>query len=123
MRAEEDDFDADEIEELPLCSRCKYDLTGLPSRGFCPECGQRYDIELDVGLRRSMSAEERGDWIMRRLRMLLLLAAAVVIMVCAGALSMIAVTPRKPLIVGAAAAGLCVLAAAADWLLARWDDR
>lgn len=28
----------------PVCSNCRYDLTGLPQRGRCPECGSRYDL-------------------------------------------------------------------------------
>jgi hypothetical protein len=26
-----------------LCVWCRYDLTGMPSRGTCPECGELYD--------------------------------------------------------------------------------
>lgn len=28
-----------------LCERCAYNLTGLPARHRCPECGSAYDIE------------------------------------------------------------------------------
>ncbi len=27
------------------CARCGFDLTGLPSRHYCPECGLRFDLE------------------------------------------------------------------------------
>jgi len=39
---------------LPLggeayCAHCGYQLTGLPQRGACPECGQEYDPGSIVG--------------------------------------------------------------------------
>lgn len=30
----------------PWCWECRYDLSGLPERGCCPECGSRYDAAL-----------------------------------------------------------------------------
>lgn len=30
-----------------LCTQCGHSLAGLPDSGLCPECGHRFDIELD----------------------------------------------------------------------------
>lgn len=33
-----------------LCTHCGYDVSGLNSRGMCPECGQTYDLARDVAV-------------------------------------------------------------------------
>lgn len=30
-----------------LCTQCGHSLAGLPDQGHCPECGERFDIDLD----------------------------------------------------------------------------
>lgn len=32
-------------ERPAVCLRCTYDLTGLPRRARCPECGHPYDLD------------------------------------------------------------------------------
>lgn len=35
----------------PHCGACDYPLSGLPRLGYCPECGQRYNLTTRLGLR------------------------------------------------------------------------
>ena len=51
-----------------FCSKCRYELIGLPPKGTCPECGQKYDVRRRIGVRYRETPEERGDRIMRRVR-------------------------------------------------------
>ncbi|GMV70989.1 MAG: hypothetical protein AMXMBFR77_08280 [Phycisphaerales bacterium] len=45
-----------------LCSRCCYDLTGLPDSGSCPECGTSYDPDTLKRYWGSMAAKRsRGE--------------------------------------------------------------
>ncbi len=40
----------------PLCPTCGYNLTGLPTRGICPECGRSFDLAL-------LSVRRRKPWL------------------------------------------------------------
>ena len=46
----------------PWCWECKYDLTGLPDRGCCPECGSRYNARLHrpVSLREKLAERAKS---------------------------------------------------------------
>ena len=49
------------VESDPICGKCGYTLLGAPFKGTCPECGQEYDTALGIGLKKELSAVERGD--------------------------------------------------------------
>ena len=51
-----------------FCDQCDYELIGLPPKGKCPECGQRYDVNRHVGVRDQQTAEQRGVLIAKRIR-------------------------------------------------------
>lgn len=71
-----------------LCGQCEYDLTGLPPRGACPECGQYYNMRTGQGISTTAGEQQRrADRIMARVRTILLLVAIVVVMGCGGLLS------------------------------------
>lgn len=36
------------LDEDVACGRCAYNLRGLPTRHFCPECGEAYDESTEV---------------------------------------------------------------------------
>jgi len=77
-------------EHVQHCRQCEYDLTGLPTRGRCPECGGTYNLKTGQGVTGGPSeSHRRGDRIMARIRTILLLLAIVVVMGCGGLLSWI----------------------------------
>ena len=64
---------------IPLCSKCGYELRGLPPRGVCPECGQKYDAVKNRGIRLPETPEERGSRLMRKVVRWFLVAAGAAI--------------------------------------------
>ena len=71
------------------CEKCGYDLTGISSRGTCPECGSFYDVLTGkglVGTSRTSQSVERGHRIMARIRTICLGLATLSILGCGGAL-------------------------------------
>ncbi|MCC6580850.1 MAG: hypothetical protein IT440_10445 [Phycisphaeraceae bacterium] len=123
MKDEQDEPELDEEveDDQPLCGKCGYSLTGLPRRGNCPECGHPFDQMTGRGLKRAMTPEERGDRVLRLARIIGLVVFAMLAMVCGGLLSMIAVTPRKPLILAGVVASLCLVGAVADYVMGRMN--
>lgn len=103
------------------CGKCGYDLSGLPVRGSCPECGQRYDTQARVGIQRTSRRQQKADRLLRRIRTIACFLAAGVVMGCAGLLSLKAVTPGKPLVAGAFLAVLCIVAGITSFLYERED--
>lgn len=69
------------------CSKCGYDLLGLPPKGECPECGQRYNVAIREGTTDpKYASRDKFDWFMRRARTLILIVLALFVMMCGGAL-------------------------------------
>lgn len=87
--------------DSPQCAKCGYDLTGLPERGGCPECGQPFNQRTGDGVKQELSPQQKSAKFMRRLRTIALALMAMGVMGCGGLLSLIAVHPRKPLVTGA----------------------
>lgn len=72
------------------CRNCEYELTGLPNRGRCPECGNEYDMKSGKGIIGGPSdRHRRGERIMARIRTILLGVAVLVVMSCGGLLSLL----------------------------------
>jgi hypothetical protein len=107
---------------LPQCSKCGYDLLGLPERGGCPECGNPYNLSTGQGMVRPVTPEERGAKLLGRLRTITLLGMAGFVILCSGLLSRIAVSPRKPLAAGALVAGLLIVLGVLSIFVERQKD-
>lgn len=77
------------------CSKCGYELLGLPTKGECPECGQRYNMAIREGTTDpKYAARDKFDWFMRRARTLVLIALALLVMMCGGVLQWIVTAGR-----------------------------
>ncbi len=61
------------------CGKCGYDLTGLSPRGHCPECGNLFDRGRGLGIKHTLTAEERGDRLMKLIRTIALALATLVV--------------------------------------------
>lgn len=55
------------------CAKCDYELTGLPQRGKCPECGHKYSLVTGMG---TMEAIDPVDRMISRARRALTLGLA-----------------------------------------------
>lgn len=70
--------------QLPLCSKCGYDLTGLNAVGRCPECGQPFNTKTRKGMKSDKDDMYRADRIFKQVRIGLLLVGGFLILSCAG---------------------------------------
>ena len=93
-----------------LCSQCKYDLTGLPGSGTCPECGQRYWVTRGKGIHTITSGEVRGRMLARKLRTIALLVAGLLLIIIGAALQFWA-AKQNALLTGAGVGALLLLCA------------
>ena len=109
-------------EQPDYCGKCGYDLTGLPSVGDCPECGQTYSSWSDAGGgRHGADRSARRPWIVRHARSLLLLVAALPVLCCAGLLSFVAGSSQYVLIAGSVLTFLLLLGAAISYVFERLE--
>ena len=69
------------------CHDCGYDLTGLPDKGRCPECGVLYDKH---SVYRVMQANQ-PEWT-RHIKWVFLAAFTGLVLICGGAL---AIDPQR----------------------------
>ena len=86
-----------------LCAKCRYDLTGLPGVGNCPECGQRYWITRGKGIYHGDSAEQRGS------RVVLAFVGLVILVV--GTIVQLATQRSNALLTGLGLGGIFILLA------------
>jgi len=93
-----------------LCSKCRYDLSGLPGVGNCPECGQRYWITRGKGIYHGDSAEARGGRIVRRLRTIIFLVLGMIVLV-AGTIVQLATKRQNAFLTGLGVGGLLLVVA------------
>lgn len=84
MKGAASDYDA--IMRPIQCSKCNYDLSGLPGSGACPECGQRYWVTRGKGIHTTESSEVRGSRVAKRIRTIALLIAGLLLIVLGAAL-------------------------------------
>ena len=66
------------LHETFFCGECGYDLTGLHAVGHCPECGNRYNLGSRKGVKQPPSPLDRGDQVVRHIRVFLFGAGAAV---------------------------------------------
>ena len=105
-----------------ICSKCKYDLRGLPNRGGCPECGNTYNKDRLIGIASPDNGYQRSEKIAFWLKIACLVIGALMVLGCSGVLSYIAKDPRKPLITGGVICCMMVLMAIAMVILKYMDD-
>lgn len=99
------------------CSRCGYELTGLPGlRGTCPECGQFWDVLTGKGTGDvDARGHRRSQKLINRLRTIAIALFAVGVMICGGAASFIASNPWRPIAMAGMVAVVALLAAATSY--------
>lgn len=96
------------------CHKCGYELTGLASRGTCPECGEGYDTQSQY-----RTTQGSQHFISRHAAPIGLGMVAVLILICGGALSLVASNSVSLILVTLAVAGLPAFGAFVYW----WSDR
>ncbi|MEM9419819.1 MAG: hypothetical protein AAGA25_12335 [Planctomycetota bacterium] len=104
------------------CSNCGYDLMGVPREGRCPECGQRYDIALGMGVTKvsaNMLAHQRGDKAVYLVKLWGMIIAAAACLGIGGLLSLISSEPRRPIMLGMLLASLFAFGAFVTWFTER----
>lgn len=62
-------------DEAPECLKCHYDLTGLLTKGRCPECGLRYNLSTGAGTQLDVSRFMHMDRKLQTMRIWALLLA------------------------------------------------
>lgn len=101
----------------PHCAKCGYELSGLPMRGRCPECGQVFDQIRHIGTRMPDTPEDRGSRFMRRLGQGFLVVAGGALL----ALSLTVAILRRsmtPMYVGGFIGAMMVVLGLVSW----WTD-
>ena len=100
-----------------VCSKCQYELMGLPPVGICPECGARYNMTTGQGVSQRGDIY-RGERLFARLRTILLAIIAVLILGCGGTLGVV-LKNQRPFAVGALLAAIFFLAALTSFVYER----
>jgi hypothetical protein len=103
------------------CSKCNYDLAGLPGAGNCPECGQRYWITRGVGIGKGETATTRGSRLLRRIRTILIAGAAVLV-VAVGFIVQLTLKTKNAISTGLGVGGLLMICAVLSYALEKDDD-
>ena len=96
------------------CHHCGYDLTGLPTRGACPECGKVYDTQ---SVYRQRDRPEHP--LLRHIKPIALGAMALMILMCGGLLSLAAQDRLGMIVATLVIAALPAFGAFVYW----WSDR
>ncbi|MEX0654943.1 MAG: hypothetical protein WD534_17460 [Phycisphaeraceae bacterium] len=74
-----------------ICTQCGYELTGLGTRGRCPECGQYFDQHSREGVDDTATPLVRlGRWTDRHLRTIVLGVTGLLLLTCAGLVTLLA---------------------------------
>jgi hypothetical protein len=98
------------------CSACKYDMTGLPPVGRCPECGNVYSMVSGEGLRDLPTEQDLRDSLLRRTRTAVLAAATVTVLICSGLFTQVVARPWMAVGMGIFAALILALGTAISHL-------
>lgn len=99
------------------CSRCGYDLQGLPAQGRCPECGQVYSALTGQGIGQwGRGRRNRHDQLMDRLRTISLFVIAGLCLAMGALLSFFATNPARPVALGAIVAAMFILAGVTSYV-------
>ena len=100
------------------CSACGYDLSGLPPRGRCPECGQAFNMLTGEGVAdaRARGKAARSLDFAARLRTLTFAFFAVATLAAGGVGALFAANPYRPLALAAVVGAVFVMAAVTSYL-------
>jgi hypothetical protein len=100
-----------------VCSKCQYELVGLPPAGVCPECGARYNMTTGQGVSNPADIY-RGERLFARVRTISLAVIAVLILGCGGVLG-VALGNQKPFAIAALLGAVFFLAALTSFVYER----
>jgi predicted amidophosphoribosyltransferase len=105
-----------------VCSKCKYDLTGLKSRGECPECGNLFDQSRNIGCRVKGKHDETSmSKLLSHARTVLIGFMALSALSCGGLLSMLRGWELRPVASGGLIAAVLLLVMVWSHMDARRD--
>lgn len=110
------------FDQTPFCGKCGYEMTGLPQRGTCPECGNPYNVMAGSGLSGDARGERKPSKFVKHLRTISIGCAACCILICTGLASLVAASKERVVYSGLIMAGVCILGAVTSYVYEKNPD-
>lgn len=112
-----------DFDNVDQCGKCGYDMTGLPARGTCPECGNAYDTQTRKGMADDPTTPRARAWYARHARTIVIVAMAAFSFTCCAGIAPIASNAERATATGTFIALMLMLAALASFFAERAEDR